>query len=596
MATPAHAKCGTLRAARSGTERGDEIGACHVRLHPGSFQYLGERTPLDHRCDSVGAAATESSMRIIAMTARSSGPLSRSDLVSALECAAKAHGCESFVETTGSRPDVVILDPQRGLIAIDIHCASPGPENLDPIKHLNQKVAILRDDLPQVSQLPTTRFVVHGDWLGSGEVAALAGSAVATSDEWLVEIPTNDVDPLAFADLRAALGPSFEFNTLARVVPVDPDSQQRASERIRLDREQQAAAMRTISGLMILTGCAGSGKTMVLAARARWLAEQHPDWRIQLLCYNRMLVPYLRGLVEGHHNIEVSTFGKFSHSHGHSMSLSDEDSAAADLRRAVTRGIDRSLDALLIDEWQDFFPSWTAFCLQTLRPNRGGALLATDERQALYRDATDLKDGAAIQHVALMRPYRSTRQILEVTAALDPAFAVENREQALDGEVVELIWAEEPNEQARAIAFDIKALIDAGARRPRDFGVLVTVKRSIGSVVRALADVSVPCQVVKSWQPDEFDRDLDAVTISTVHSAKGYEFPVVCLVGLDQLPEPDGTAETARRGGRVGYVGTTRAQDQLMLTYSKDNVYLERLRTLGHVRQWVWPDDYGLGD
>ena len=79
----------------------------------------------------------------------------------------------------------------------------------------------------------------------------------------------------------------------------------------------------------------------------------------------------------------------------------------------------------------------------------------------------------------------------------------------------------------------------------------------------------------------------------TVHSAKGYEFDVVFLVGMEHLADPDGS-ERADREGRAGYVGSTRAKDQLVLTYSKENVYLDRIRALPGelVQQWVWPDDY----
>ncbi len=71
---------------------------------------------------------------------------------------------------------------------------------------------------------------------------------------------------------------------------------------------------------------------------------------------------------------------------------------------------------------------------------------------------------------------------------------------------------------------------------------------------------------------DTLDIDADAVTLLTLHSAKGLEFPVVFLVGLEDgllphlrsLDDPEGMAEERR----LMYVGLTRAKDQVHLTYA----------------------------
>ena len=71
---------------------------------------------------------------------------------------------------------------------------------------------------------------------------------------------------------------------------------------------------------------------------------------------------------------------------------------------------------------------------------------------------------------------------------------------------------------------------------------------------------------------DTLDTDKDAVTLLTLHSAKGLEFPVVFITGLEDgllphsrsLAEPDEMAEERR----LFYVGLTRAKDSLYLTHA----------------------------
>lgn len=87
----------------------------------------------------------------------------------------------------------------------------------------------------------------------------------------------------------------------------------------------------------------------------------------------------------------------------------------------------------------------------------------------------------------------------------------------------------------------------------------------------------------------QIDPDLDAVSIMTIHSAKGLEFPVVFLVNLvnqkfptrhipDQLPLPDELIRETLPSSdwhlaeerRLFYVGMTRAKNELYLTFADD--------------------------
>ena len=71
---------------------------------------------------------------------------------------------------------------------------------------------------------------------------------------------------------------------------------------------------------------------------------------------------------------------------------------------------------------------------------------------------------------------------------------------------------------------------------------------------------------------DSFEETADTVVLMTLHSAKGLEFPVVFLTGLEEGVFPhsrsmqnDREMEEERR---LAYVGITRAKNELFLTYA----------------------------
>lgn len=71
---------------------------------------------------------------------------------------------------------------------------------------------------------------------------------------------------------------------------------------------------------------------------------------------------------------------------------------------------------------------------------------------------------------------------------------------------------------------------------------------------------------------DEYQAGTDSVVMMTLHSAKGLEFPVVFLVGLEEglFPHSRALMETAdlEEERRLCYVGITRAKQLLYITYA----------------------------
>lgn len=72
---------------------------------------------------------------------------------------------------------------------------------------------------------------------------------------------------------------------------------------------------------------------------------------------------------------------------------------------------------------------------------------------------------------------------------------------------------------------------------------------------------------------DSYDEAQETVTLMTLHSAKGLEFPVVFLVGMEDGVFPGmrsiGDSEEIEEERRLCYVGITRAKKQLFMTRAK---------------------------
>ncbi|NOZ63017.1 MAG: UvrD-helicase domain-containing protein [Calditrichaeota bacterium] len=72
---------------------------------------------------------------------------------------------------------------------------------------------------------------------------------------------------------------------------------------------------------------------------------------------------------------------------------------------------------------------------------------------------------------------------------------------------------------------------------------------------------------------DNWDRSVNAVSLLTLHSAKGLEFPVVFITGLEEglfpLSRQAGSIESLEEERRLFYVGATRAMEKLYLTAAK---------------------------
>jgi DNA helicase-2/ATP-dependent DNA helicase PcrA len=79
-------------------------------------------------------------------------------------------------------------------------------------------------------------------------------------------------------------------------------------------------------------------------------------------------------------------------------------------------------------------------------------------------------------------------------------------------------------------------------------------------------------QVALVTEQDEYDEEASSVTLMTLHNAKGLEFPVVFIIGMEDGVFPHyrsmGDSAQLEEERRLAYVGITRARERLYLTHA----------------------------
>ena len=173
--------------------------------------------------------------------------------------------------------------------------------------------------------------------------------------------------------------------------------------------------------------------------------------------------------------------------------------------------------------------------------------------EALVRLATD----ADAQHPFTGRAYNALYQFGSLLAAW---YAL--RERAAIGELLDAIL-----EQTK-----YRHYLDDDTDEGVDRWENVMELRAVAGIDDSLSLGDFLQQVALVAETDNLDNSAQATTLLTLHAAKGLEFPVVFITGLEEgllphsrsLDSPDELAEERR----LFYVGLTRAKDRLYLSHA----------------------------
>lgn len=378
-----------------------------------------------------------------------------------------------------------------------------------------------------------------------------------------------------------------------------------------MDLPQEQIARRLGSGHRVVHGVAGSGKTMVLVLRAQMLAATataaHP---VLVLCYNRALADRLDALVRQRpvgDRVQVRTFHRWCQelARQHGLDVPAEpgsDAFYAELPRVVAQALAQGripaggYSAVLIDEAHDFDDDWlrTAACM--VSPDTRSLLVLYDDAQSIYQTTRRRFSFASVGIQAQGRTsvlrlnYRNTAEVLALALACarsllqaheparlrhdDEVQTVTPSTSGRHGPQPVLLLAQDPADEAEQIAGHI------GAARARgmawsDMAVLCRTRAQLAPIAQALQRRGWPVESMGAAGFLRFDWQQPRIRLLTLHSAKGLEFALVLVAGLQALPWRGESLDDALR---LLYVAMTRATRTLVLSACGASPIVERVQ------------------
>jgi DNA helicase-2/ATP-dependent DNA helicase PcrA len=121
-----------------------------------------------------------------------------------------------------------------------------------------------------------------------------------------------------------------------------------------------------------------------------------------------------------------------------------------------------------------------------------------------------------------------------------------------------------------------RPLTDAEEARTRNVQELLRLADEYAAAEPAPSAAGFRAWLAATLRGEEADGDRDAVELVTFHAAKGLEWPVVHLAGLEDGLVPIGHARTAAEHAeerRLFYVALTRARDELVLSWAEHRTF-----------------------
>lgn len=412
-----------------------------------------------------------------------------------------------------------------------------------------------------------------------------------------------------------------------------------------IDEEQEKVAKNLGEGPRLLRGMAGSGKTLILLMRAKLSTSNAQEMgkrqRILILCWNISLANYMRQAFDA---INIPFDGKVTdkaapswyerstveivHFMGWTRDVFQKYSShkmpkvkSPDFMDQVTERLSQVIlpesakyDAIYIDEAQDFREEWLSYlfnyAMKEQEPVQRNLIVSADDAQRIYRHQGRNDFSWAGLNIPMQGRSKIFRRIYRNSARVwmfagfflgniggyyleeDGSPSAKLSFARKQGRDPELIGCVDVRSQIREV---VNAVQDAVTEGYSPGNVLVLYHSASNGkvhIVNQLQRAFDRANIKYDWiaeNPDaksSFDWTEDSVKISTVHSAKGLDAPIVIVMEAESFVDSDDVDidET-----KLMYVALTRAREYLKVLYTGDGGMVEALKKAARMYEQYRP-------
>jgi hypothetical protein len=483
--------------------------------------------------------------------------------------------------------DFVVAHPRRGIVVLEVkgggvrRDASTGRwfsqdrdgkehEIKDPFAQAQRSMYALREklrDSPATSGhvYPIAYAVVFPDIFVEDDLGPEAPKEIVIDQIRARDLKQAVIDVLrhrqekseppgeeAIEGLIDLLGRSWQISTT-----IGNELEER-ERKIKLLTEQQFQLLDFLGNRRraLVSGCAGSGKTMLAMEKARRLASE--GYRVLVTCYNQNLGNWLASQFEGE-KVDACRFlslcAQTATKAGITVEKGPDESDESFFGRlpdlllqALDTLPDERYDAIIVDEGQDFEEEWWAALLCLLSdPNDGILYIFYDDNQRLYARGASFP--ITEEPYPLTVNCRNTQQIhgavMEFYKSSNVPICV-----GPEGEAPRAVYYEAGANERLGVEALIEDLVCEQKVSPGNIALLTRRSRERGAWVNPPRNPRWSA----TW---DLKEAADKVLCSTVHGFKGLERPVVIVCELQGV-DPDEETELL-------YVAFSRARSHLIV-------------------------------